>query len=71
VAYAFAVTEEGVVAERRASVEHAADSQALVVTEEGAVVAGVAATEDEAVAGAAVLTPTEESGDAEEEKKEE
>ncbi|KPK10462.1 MAG: hypothetical protein AMJ56_07980 [Anaerolineae bacterium SG8_19] len=107
VAYAFAVTEEGVVAERMASGEDAADIQALVVTEEGvaagaavateegvvyeaavateegaayetgvvteegAVVAGVAATEDEAVAGAAVLTPTEESGDAEEEKKEE
>jgi uncharacterized membrane protein len=46
VAYVFAITEEGVVAERVASGEEAADIQALVVTPEGAVAASAAATEE-------------------------
>ena len=68
VAYVFAVTEEGVVAQRRAAGEDAADIEALVVTEEGVVVGqavateeGVAyevaaATEDEAAFEAGVVT---------------
>jgi uncharacterized membrane protein len=68
VAYALAVTEDGVVAKRGAVGDEAADIQGLVITEEG-VVAGaavateegvayevVAATEDEAVAEVGVVT---------------
>jgi uncharacterized membrane protein len=46
VAYVFAVTEEGVVAERVASGEEAADIQALFVTPEGAMTASATATEE-------------------------
>jgi len=46
VAYVFAVTEEGVVAERMAAGEEAADIQALVITQEGVVAAQAVATED-------------------------
>jgi len=49
VAYVFAVTEEGVVAERMAAGEDAADIQALVATQEGVVVGQAIAT-DEGVA---------------------
>ena len=49
VAYAFAVTEEGVVAKRAAVGDEAADIQGLVVTAEG-VVAGQAAATEEGVA---------------------
>ena len=46
VAYVFAVTEEGVVAQRRAAGEDAADIEALVITEEGVVVGQAVATEE-------------------------
>lgn len=49
VAYAFAITEEGVVAKRAAVGDEAADVQGLVVTAEG-VVAGQAAATEEGVA---------------------
>ena len=46
VAYVFAVTEEGVVAERMAAGEDAADIQALIATEEGVTVGRAVATEE-------------------------
>jgi hypothetical protein len=46
VAYVFAVTEEGVIAQRRAAGEDAADIEALVVTEDGVVVGQAVATEE-------------------------
>ncbi|KPK12199.1 MAG: hypothetical protein AMJ56_05145 [Anaerolineae bacterium SG8_19] len=46
VAYVFAVTEEGIVAQRRAAGEEAADIQALVITPEGAAVGAAVATEE-------------------------
>jgi uncharacterized membrane protein len=46
VAYVFAVTEEGVVAQRRAVGEDAADIEGLVITEEGVVAGRAVATED-------------------------
>jgi uncharacterized membrane protein len=49
VAYVFAVTEEGVVAQRRAAGEEAADIEALVITPEG-VAAGAAVATEEGVA---------------------
>jgi uncharacterized membrane protein len=46
VAYVFAVTEEGVVAERMAAGEDAADIQGLLITEEGVTVGHAVATEE-------------------------
>ena len=56
VAYLFAVTEEGVVAERVAAGEEAADIQKLVVTEEGVAAGAAVATEEGVVYEAAVAT---------------
>jgi uncharacterized membrane protein len=46
VAYVFAVTEEGVVAQRRAAGDDAADIEGLLITEEGVVVGRAVATEE-------------------------
>ena len=46
VAYVFAVTEEGIVAQRRAAGEDAADIESLLITEEGVVVGQAVATEE-------------------------
>jgi uncharacterized membrane protein len=56
VAYVFAVTEEGIVAERVAAGEEAADIQKLVVTEEGVAAGAAVATEEGVVYEAAVAT---------------
>jgi uncharacterized membrane protein len=56
VAYVFAVTEEGVVAQRSALGEDAADIQKLVVTEEGFAAGVAVATEEGVVYEAAVVT---------------
>ena len=59
VAYVFAVTEEGVVAERMAAGEDAADIQGLLVTEEGVVVGQAVATEEGVAYEVAVATEDE------------
>jgi uncharacterized membrane protein len=59
VAYAFAVTAEGVVAKRAAVGDEAADIQALVATPEGVVVGQAAATEEGIAYEVAAVTEDE------------
>lgn len=59
VAYVFAVTEDGVVAERMAAGEDAADIQGLLVTEEGVTIGRAVATEEGVAYEVAVATEGE------------